>query len=169
MNIFDLLGDPNIELRYPSVMLYKIDDLVPHRKHHLVVKLEPLDNASDYKFDLGTFSNCSTISNQLISILKESDAVLKYIVNHTEKKYIEMFDIDRLSVKLENGMKLVLHYNGLDASIQKNVFAAPNYGFVSRIVFDNGDADNEDGDDDEENEDDDLKNVLDELVLESSV
>lgn len=168
-DLFDLLGNPNLEMRYSSLLLYTVENLVKHDAHNLVVKLKVVDE--NYKFDLGAFSVCNTISSQLISILKESDAVLKYIIGHVERKYIDMFDLDKLSVKLENGMRLVLHYDGKDVNIKKNVAAAPNYGFVTSIVYDDDAESGSDHDASQDSESDgdgdDLKNILDELVAEN--
>ena len=38
--MFDLLGEPEVNLKYPSIILYDIENLIEHDKYNLVVKLE---------------------------------------------------------------------------------------------------------------------------------
>jgi hypothetical protein len=158
--IFDLLGDPDIDIRYPSIILYNIEDLVTHDEHHLVAKIEKIEKAEDYKFDLKTFAKCNTVTSDLIGILRESNAVLKYIIKHTDEKIVKLFDLDMLKVKLINDMKLELYYEGKDEFIIKKIKELPYYGFKTSLLFKNYDDQDSTYDSDEE-----LKNVLDSLVL----
>lgn len=136
--IFDLLGDPDVDIRYPSMILYKIDDvdLISHDPHHLVAKLEKIQRVDDYKFDLKEFVRCQTVMNQLVAILREADAVLKFIIKHTEDSFVSLFELDKLSVKLVNGMKLELCYSGKDTIISEKIKSLYQYGFVTKIVYD---------------------------------
>jgi hypothetical protein len=162
-DIFDLLGESDIDIRYPSVILYTIDGLIDHKEHNLVAKIEQIEKAADYTFDLKDFVKCKSIVNQLLSILKEADAVLKYIVNHTDKKFIELLDLDKLSVKLSNNLRLQLCYSGKDTIMQKKISEIYDYGFICTIVYES-DSDT-DSDNDSHNSEDELKQALDELSL----
>ena len=155
-DIFDLLGDPDYELRYPNNMLYKIEDVENADDSNMVVKLKPVDES--YVIDMKTFSDCKTIFVQLTDILKSANDIFKYIVDHIDPKYVEIYQLDKLSVVLSNGMKISLQYSGDDVDIQKKVKAVNAYGFVTEIVYDDNDSDDEN--------DDGLKDILNELVLE---
>ena len=41
-DVFDLLGEPDFDIRYSSDMLYNIDDLVEHEKHNLIITIIPI-------------------------------------------------------------------------------------------------------------------------------
>ncbi len=181
--IFDLLGDPDVDIRYPSIILYNIEDLVDHDAHQLVAKIEKISkNDTDYRFDLKTFAACNTVAADLIGILKEANAVLKYIIKHTDDKLVELLGLDKLSVKLVNHMKLEMCYDGKDESMIKKIIALPHYGFKTSIVYENGEgaaSDNSDSNSDSDNENDhdsenddpteeDIKEVLDALVISAS-
>lgn len=162
--IFDLLGDPDIDIRYPSVILYNIEDLVTHDEHHLVAKIEKIEKSEDYKFDLKTFAKCNTVTSDLIGILREANAVLKYIIKHTDEKFVTLFSLDMLKVKLVNDMKLELYYEGTDKSIIQKINKLPYYGFKTSLLFVN-DNDDDDDQDSAYDSDEELKNVLDSLLL----
>ena len=175
-DVFDLLGEPDFDIRYSSDMLYNIDDLVEHEKHNLIITIIPIDRDTEYKFDLFNFAKCQTIHNQLIGILREADAVFKYIIKHTDENITKIFGLDKLSVKLTNNLKLELCYNGNDKDIDKKVKKMQYYVYNSEIVYtddndgnDNNSDDNDsnNSDNDSNNSDDELKKVLDKLVLEN--
>ena len=156
--IFDLLGNPNFDIRYPSVMLYSIDNLVEHEKHSLVVSISNISKSEDYKLDLGEFASCNVINNQIVSILRDADAVFKRILSGIDKGYVKLFELDKMNVSLTNGLRLTLNYSGADENLKKKVDALDNYVFVSSIIYDY--------EDEEEEDDSELKNVLDEIVRE---
>lgn len=158
--IFDLLGHPNIDIRYPSVMLYSIDNLVEHEKHSLVLSIDAVAKSDEYKLDLGEFASCNVITNQVIGILRDADAVLKKILSTVDKIYVKLFELDKLSVSLTNGLRLTLNYSGADIDKKKKVESLDDYVFKSEIIYDEETSDNEEADNE-------LKDVLDEIVREN--
>ena len=160
--MFDLLGEPEVILKYPSIILYDIENLIEHDKHNLVVKLEQIDrNDSEYKLDLKNFNGCRKVCDQLIGILNDSNTVLKMIIAAIDKKWVEMFELDKLYVTMMNGMKLKLCYEGNDEGIQKKISQAYLYGFQTSIEYEG-----EEDDDDEEDDDQIISKVLEELSIE---
>lgn len=158
--LFDLLGEPDFSLRYPSIILYEIDNLPDHRKHDLVVRFEQIDrNDAQYCLNLRHFSSCRKVADQLIGILNDSNTVLHMIVKTMDEKWVKMFELDKLYVTMMNGMKLKLCYDGNDQAIQKKISMLYMYGFICDVEYDN----DEDSDDEVES----LKKILGELVTES--
>jgi len=158
-DLFDLLGEPDTLLKYPSIILYDIDNLVDHNVHNLVVRLGKVDRDDGlYKMDLKNFLSCRKVTDQLIGILNDSNVVLKMIVGSMDEKWVKMFELDKLYVTLMNGMKLKLCYEGNHSGIQKQISSLYLYGFYSEIEYEN--SDNDDSDDDVET----VKKILDELV-----
>jgi len=157
--LFDLLGEPDTFLKYPSIILYDIDNLVDHNTHNLVVRLGKVDRDDGiYMFDLKNFSSCRKVVDQLIGILNDSNVLLKMIVGSMDEKWVKMFELDKLYITLMNGFKLKLCYEGNHAGIQEQLSSLYLYGFHSEIEYNDSDAD--DSDDDVET----VKKILDELV-----
>ena len=161
--MFDLLGEPEVNLKYPSIILYDIENLIEHDKYNLVVKLEQIDrNDSGYKLDLKNFNKCRKVCDQLVGILNDSNIVLKMIVTAIDKKWVEMFELDKLYVTMMNEMKLKLCYEGNDEGIQKKISQAYLYGFQTSIEYEGEEED----DDDEEDDNQIISKVLEELSIE---
>ncbi len=178
-DIFDLLGEADLSLRYPSIMLYDIDNLIEDKsisqnEHVLIVKLEKIDRFDNqYCLDLKNFSGCRKVAEQVIGILNDSNAVLKMIIKSIDVKWRTMFDLDKLCVTLMNGMKLKLSYDGNDIKIQEKTNLLYNYGFQCKIEYKNNEGDKEEngsgceenGSGCEDDEIEDLKKILSELAV----
>jgi hypothetical protein len=163
-DMFDLLGEPEVVLKYPSIILYDIENLVEHDKHNLVVKFEQIDrNDSEYKLDFKNFNKCRKVCDQIIGILNDSNTALKMIISAVDKKWVEMFELDKLYITMMNGMKLKLCYEGNDEGIQKKISQAYLYGFQTSTEYEN-ESDGES--DDEEDDDQIISKVLGELSIE---
>ena len=167
-DIFDLLGEPDVMLKYPSMILYDIDNLVDHKKHDLVVRIDKIQRSDDYLLDLKNFSSCRKVCDQLIGILNDSNIVLQMIVKTIDKKWIEMFEFDKLYITLMNGMKLKLSYDGSDKIIEKKISSLYMLGFKSEIEYAGGNNDdNENNESDNEvNDEEMIKQILSEIVAE---
>lgn len=147
--IFDLLGEPDICLKYPSLILYDVDTLIEHEPYNLVVKLEIIDrNDAEYKFDLKSFAECRKVSGQLLGILHDSNTVLQMIVKTIDAKWVKMFELDKMYVAFMNGMKLKLCYEGNDQSIIKRISNLYMYGFRTTIEYENDSSSDSDDEDD---------------------
>lgn len=156
--LFDLLGEPDTFLKYPSIILYDVDNLVDHDSHNLVVRLGKIDyNDNSYMLDLKNFNGCRKVIDQLVGILNDSNVVLKMIVGSMDEKWVKLFELDKLYIKLMNGLKLKLCYEGINQDIQRHISSLYLYGFQSEIEYDD---DDDDSDDDVET----VKKILDELV-----
>lgn len=154
-DIFDLLGEPELTLRYPSIILYDVDTLIDHKKHDLVVKFGQVDrNDAEYHMDLKHFSSCRKVTDQLIGILNDSNVILKMIIQTIDKKWIDMFELDKLYVSMMNGLKLKLCYDGNNDVVINKISILYMYGFHSEVEYEE-----EDSDDDIES----LKKILTEL------
>ncbi len=151
-DMFDLLGEPDSYLKYPSLILQDVDKLNPDsEKFNLIVRMKVIDrNDTEYKFDLKQFAECRKVSSQLVGILHDSNAVLRMIVKTIDEKYVKMFELDKLYITLMNGLKLKLCYEGNDKKIIQRLSNLNMYGFVSEIEYINEDDDDNDDDDDDD-------------------
>jgi hypothetical protein len=163
--LFDILGDPDIKLSYHSSILYNIDDekFKNYKKYTTYIKLEEVEQDSGYIFNIGEFSKCLTVMQQLTGILKAGNDLFKKIVSGIKPEYCKLLDLDNFTVKLGNQLCIRLVYEGENQDLINKCKKLPFYGYRTYTKYDD-DSDSDSSDD----ENTQIKNALDMLLDEST-
>lgn len=153
-DIFDLLGESNISLKYPSNILE-----TKSVKHCLTVKIREIERNEQYVFDLKSFKSSRKVSEQLIGIMNDASKVLGLIIKSIDQEMIKKYDLDKLYVMICDNLKIRLCYEGDRDDIKKNIGQLSYLGYQTTIDYPDDNSDEDDEDDEQI-----IKNILNELT-----